>query len=58
VFSAILCNSKVIEINGDKIRISHGFEGCQPLTIMAKKCNSPLRTGIDDMTDFKWQFII
>lgn len=28
---AILCNSAAIEMYGDKIRVSHGFEDCQML---------------------------
>ena len=32
IFLAILFNSTVIEIYGDKIQVSHSFYGCQPLT--------------------------
>jgi hypothetical protein len=35
MYLAILCNSKVIEIVCDIIRVSHGFEGCQPLAFIA-----------------------
>ena len=31
---AIFCDSKVIEIYGDKIRAPHGFESCRPLTFI------------------------
>jgi len=30
-----LCNSTVIEIYGDKIRVSHGFDGCQIMGFIA-----------------------
>ena len=32
---ANLCNSTPIEIYGDKIRVSHGFDGCQMLEYIA-----------------------
>ena len=32
---ANLCNSTIIEIYGDKIRVSHGFEYCQLLGYIA-----------------------
>ena len=34
-FLAILCNSMIIEICDDKIRVSHGFEYCQSLGFIA-----------------------
>ncbi len=56
-FLANLCNSTVIEIHGDKIRVSHGFEYCQSLGFIAESTTSALKTRIDDIADFEWQFI-
>ena len=36
-----LCNSTVIEIYGDKIRVSHGFDGCQILEYIAANVPRP-----------------
>ena len=35
MYLAILCNSVVIEMCDDMIRISHGFDGCQMLEYIA-----------------------
>ncbi len=51
-FLAILCNSKIIEIYGDNIRVSHGFEGCQSLTFIAESTTLALRIRNDDITGF------
>ena len=34
-FLANLCNSITVEIYGDKIRVSHGFDGCQMMEYIA-----------------------
>ena len=31
MYLASTCNSTVVEIDGDIIRVSHGFDGCQRL---------------------------
>jgi len=49
-FLANLCNSTVIEIYDDIIRVSHGFDGCQMLEYIAGTCNLALTAGIDDIT--------
>jgi hypothetical protein len=48
-----LCNSTVIEIYGDIIRVSHGFDGCQMLEYIAvikgphnKKFTSAMLFGV------------
>ena len=35
MYLAITCNSTIIEIYGDIIRVSHGFDGCQMLEYIA-----------------------
>jgi hypothetical protein len=47
--SCLLCNSTVIEMCGDKIRVSHGFEGCQPLKFIVEICTGRQRNAIDDI---------
>ena len=39
-YLANLCNSTIIEIYGDIIRVSHGFDGCQMLEYIAVNQNS------------------
>jgi hypothetical protein len=51
-YLANLCNSTVIEIYGDLIQVSHGFDGCQMLEYIADTCNSAPETGTDDITGF------
>jgi hypothetical protein len=34
-YLATICNSIIIEIYGDIIRVSHGFDGCQMLEYIA-----------------------
>ena len=38
-------NSKVIEIYGDKIRVSHGFDGRQKLWYIAEICRFENKEG-------------
>ena len=38
-----LCNSTVIEIYGDIIRVSHGFDGCQMFEYIAEICTGHQR---------------
>jgi hypothetical protein len=52
MYLANLCNSTIIEIYDDIIRVSHGFDGCQILEYIAETCNSAIGTGIDDITGF------
>jgi hypothetical protein len=35
----------IIEMYDDMIRISHGFEGCQPLEYIAESNTSALKSG-------------
>ncbi len=51
-YLANLCNSTVIEIYGDKIRVSHGFDGCQMLEYIAELARYALKNGIEDITRF------
>ena len=51
MYLANLCNSITVEIYGDKIRVSHGFDGCQMLEYIAESNTSALRTGDDDITN-------
>ena len=46
----IFCNSTVIEIYGDIIRISHGFDGCQMLEYIAAASTGHQRNRNDDIT--------
>jgi len=50
-YLANLCNSTVIEMYGDIIRVSHAFEGCQMLEYIADSNTSALKTGNDDITN-------
>jgi hypothetical protein len=34
-FLATICNSTIIEIYGDIVRVPHGFDGCQMLEYIA-----------------------
>jgi hypothetical protein len=46
MYLANLCNSITVEIYGDIIQVSHGFEGCQMLEYIADTCNlemSPIK---------------
>jgi hypothetical protein len=52
-YLAILCNSTIIEMCDDMIRISHGFRGCQMLEYIAVTCTLPLKFGNDDITGFE-----
>ena len=49
---ANLCNSTIIEIYGDIIRVSHGFDGCQMLEYIADTQPAAMRAGNDDITSF------
>jgi len=49
---ANLCNSTVIGKYCDKIRVSHGFYGCQMLAFIAVISTGHQRNGIDDITGF------
>ena len=49
---ANLCNSTIIEIYDDIIRISHGFDGCQMLEYIAGISTGHQKNGIDDITIF------
>jgi len=51
-YLASTCNSIIIEIYVDIIRVSHGFDGCQMLEYIAESTSAALRTGIDDITRF------
>jgi hypothetical protein len=37
---------------GDKIRVSHGFDGCQMLEYIAESNTRVLKVGIYDITSF------
>ena len=52
-FFATTCNSTIIEICDDTIRISHRFGWCQIIRFIAVTRNLALRTGIDDITGFR-----
>ena len=52
IYLAILCNSTVIEMCDDMIRVSHGFRGCQMLRFIAVSITSNMRTGKDDILNF------
>jgi hypothetical protein len=52
MYLANLCNSTIIEIYSDIIRVSHGFDGCQMLEYIADSARSFLKTGVDDITNF------
>jgi hypothetical protein len=47
MYLASTCNSAFIEMYGDKIRVSHGFEGCQMLEYIAVSNTSAQRIGKD-----------
>ncbi len=49
---ASTCISTVIEIYGDKIRVSHGFDSRQKLWYIAGIAALDLRSEIDDITVF------
>jgi hypothetical protein len=49
---AMIYNSTVIEMCGDKFRISYSFWECQLLTLIAVTCTLPLKSGDDDITTF------
>jgi hypothetical protein len=51
-YLANLCNSMTVEMYGDKIRISHGFDGCQMLEYIADTPTAVLITRTDDITMF------
>jgi hypothetical protein len=51
-YLANLCNSTVIEIYGDIIQVSHGFDGCQMLEYIAEISTGHQRNGNDDITGF------
>ena len=51
-YLANLCNSTIIEIYDDIIRVSHGFDGCQMLEYIAVTCTLPLKSGNKDITTF------
>jgi hypothetical protein len=51
-FLASTCNSIIIEIYGDIIRVSHGFDGCQLLEYIAGTLNSTFRIANLDATGF------
>ena len=50
-YLANLCNSTIIEIYDDIIRVSHGFDGCQMLEYIADIARHALKTGVDDITN-------
>jgi len=49
---AIICNSKVIEIYGDKIRVSQIFRVCQLMEYIAVSTAGDQKTWNDDITGF------
>jgi hypothetical protein len=51
-----LCNSTVIEIYGDIIRVSHGFDGCQMFEYIADSTTGDQGAGNDDITTFLMPF--
>ncbi len=51
-FLANLCNSTIIEIYGDIIQVSHGFEDCQTLRFIADTPTATMRARNDDITGF------
>ena len=53
MYLAILCNSKVIEMYGDKNRVSQRFRGCQMRQYIAEIAAGSQRTLIDDIKGFK-----
>ena len=57
-YLANLCNSTIIEIYNDMIRVSHGFEGCQMLEYIADSNASALKSGNDDITTFLRPLIV
>ena len=48
-FLANLCNSMIIEMCDDIIRVSHGFDGCQMLEYIAESKTSLWKTGNYDI---------
>jgi len=52
MYLANLCNSTIIEIYSDIIRVSHGFEGCQMLEYIADSNTSALKFGNYDIANF------
>ena len=52
IFLAILCNSTVIEMYDDIIRVSHGFDGCQMLEYIADSTTGDQGAGNDAITNF------
>jgi hypothetical protein len=51
MYLATICNSMIIEMCDDIIRVSHGFRGCQMLRFIAIG-NSARIIGIDGITSF------
>jgi len=43
-YLANLCNSTIIEIYSDIIRVSHGFDGCQMLEYIAAIITLPMKS--------------
>ena len=50
-YLAIICNSMIIEMCDDIIRVSHGFDGCQMLEYIAESTIGDLGAGNDDITN-------
>ncbi len=50
-FRANLCNATVIDMHGDIIQVSHGFEGCQMLEYIAAITTGDQRTVDDNITN-------
>ena len=50
---ASTCNSTIMEIYGDMIRISHGFSQFDMLFFIALTCTLPLKYGNVNITNFQ-----
>jgi hypothetical protein len=51
-YLANLCNSTIVEIYFDIIRVSQRFRGCQMLEYIAESNTSALKTGNYDIINF------